>query len=241
MSVIVMAVLLATPVAILQDLKHELAITNLRNGQDALRQEHWKEAEQFFSAAIENDPLLEMAHYGLGQAFMGEKQYDEAVRAYKGCRDTYLKNATATLGDSVEAERRREDQIQSLRDYKTALQTGRTATMNVMTTLNMIDNQIAQLETTRKRGPNAAPSVAPFISMALGSAYFRKGDYTLAEAEWRNALAVDPKIGEVHHNLAVVCLMNDRVAEAAEHVKLAEKAGVRVNPQLKADIEARKH
>jgi tetratricopeptide (TPR) repeat protein len=231
-----MAMLLATAVLGAQDSKHDLAIANLRKGQDALRQEHWKEAEEFFTDAIEYDHLLEMAHYGLGQAFMGEKQYDDAVRAYKGCRDTYVKNATATLSDSVEAERRREDQIQSLRDYKTALQTGRTATMNVMTTLNMIDNQIAQLETMRKRGPNAAPSVAPFISTALGSAYFRKGDYTLAEAEWRNALAVDSKLGEVHNNLAVVCLMTGRVAEAADHVKQAEKAGIRVNPRLKQDI-----
>lgn len=241
MSVIVMVVLLATPVASLQDSKHEMAITNLRNGQDALRQEHWKEAEQFFSAAIEYDPLLEMAHYGLGQAFMGERQYADAVRAYAGCRDAYLKNATTALIDNVEGERRLEDQVRALRDYKTSLQTGRTSTLNSSVTLNMIDTQIAQLETIRKRGPSDAPKVAPFISTALGSAYFRKGDYTLAEAEWRNALTVDPKIGEVHNNLAVLCLMNDRVTEAAEHVKLAEKAGVRVNPQLKADIEARKH
>ncbi len=68
-----------------------------------------------------------------------------------------------------------------------------------------------------------------------------RATYTLAEAEWRNALAVDPKIGEVHNNLAVVCLMTDSVDEAAEHVKHAEKAGVRVNPQLKTDIEARRH
>ena len=47
--------------------------------------------------------------------------------------------------------------------------------------------------------------------------------------------------GEVHNNLAVVCLMRDRIDEAAEHVKQAEKAGVRVNPQLKSDIEARRH
>ncbi len=107
--------------------------------------------------------------------------------------------------------------------------------------LTIIDGQIAQLEMMRKRSTTGAPQTAPFISTALGSAYFRAGNLTLAEAEWHNALAVDPKIGEVHNNLAVLCMMTERVPEAAEHVKAAEKAGLRVNPQLKQEIADRLH
>ena len=233
--------LLATTTLVASDSKHDMAIVSLRHGQEALRLEHWQEAEEAFKAAIEYDPLLEMAHYGLGQAYMAEHRYDEAVHAYKDCREVYLKNAAATLADDVEGDRRRDAQVQELRDYRTSLTTGRTATPNVTATLNTLDGQIAQLEMMRKRSTTGAPQTAPFISTALGSAYFRAGNLTLAEAEWRNALAVDPKIGEVHNNLAVLCMMTERVPEAAEHVKAAEKAGLRVNPQLKQDIADRLH
>jgi tetratricopeptide (TPR) repeat protein len=143
------------------------------------------------------------------------------------------------MDDAVGAEHRVEDRIRALQDYRRSLEGGRSQTFNTTATMNRIDGEIAQLETTRKRHNVGPPQVAPFISTELGSAYFRQGNLPLAEAEWKNALAVDPKIGEVHNNLAVVCLMTGRASEASEHVKQAEKAGVRVNPQLKKDIESR--
>jgi tetratricopeptide (TPR) repeat protein len=238
------ALILMTLVAIAgaapSDSRHEMAIARLRRGQEALRLEHWQEAEEQFTVAIGYDPSLEMAHYGLGQAYMAERRYDDAVRAYKRCRDAYLKNATSALTDDAELEHRVEEQVQALRDYRNNL-TSRTNVSAGSPILVQVDGQIAQLEVMRKRSTTDAPRTAPFISTALGSAYFRAGNLTLAEAEWQNALAVDPKIGEVHNNLAVLCLMTDRAPEAADHVKAAEKAGLRVNPQLKQDINDKLH
>jgi tetratricopeptide (TPR) repeat protein len=239
-AVLIVMMLLTAAVPATSDSKYEMAISSLRQGQEALRLEHWQDAEAQFTRAIGYDPTLEMAHYGLGQAYMAERRYDDAGRAYKGCRDAYLKNATRALTDDAELEHRVEDQVQALRDYRNDL----TSRQNVPAgspTLSIIDGQIAQLEVMRKRSTTGAPQAAPFISTALGSAYFRAGNLTLAEAEWHNALAVDPKIGEVHNNLAVLCMMTDRVPEAAEHVKAAEKAGLRVNPQLKQDIADKLH
>jgi Tfp pilus assembly protein PilF len=71
----------------------------------------------------------------------------------------------------------------------------------------------------------------------LGSAYFRNGAMADAEREYRAAIAVDPKVGEAHSNRAVVCMMTGRIAEANQQVAAAEKAGFRVNPQLKADLK----
>jgi tetratricopeptide (TPR) repeat protein len=48
---------------------------------------------------------------------------------------------------------------------------------------------------------------------------------------------VNSKLGEAHNNLAVVYLQTGRVAEAEAAIKTAEKAGFRVNPQLKDDIK----
>ncbi len=223
-----------------QESKQDLAMSHLRAGQEQLHAEHWAEAEVEFKEAIRFDPLLDLAHYGLGQAYMGAQRFDDAVRAYTECRQVYLKNQTDRLADNVEAEHRLEDSIRSLRDYRRSLETGQNRTSNTTATMNRLDSQIGQLEAQRRRDPNAKPQVAPFISTALGSAYFRTGALADAEREWLTALAVDPKIGEVHNNLAVVCLMSGRITEAAEHVKRAEKAGVRVNPQLKKDIESQR-
>jgi len=58
-----------------------------------------------------------------------------------------------------------------------------------------------------------------------------------AEREYRAAIAVDPKLGEAHNNLAVVCMLTGRFADAEQEIKAAEKSGFRVNPQLKEDLQ----
>jgi Tfp pilus assembly protein PilF len=81
--------------------------------------------------------------------------------------------------------------------------------------------------------------VPAWISLALGSAYFRAGKLADAEQEYKAAIAADPGTGEAHSNLAVVYLETGRYDEAEKAVKAAEKAGFRVNPQLKQDIKDR--
>jgi tetratricopeptide (TPR) repeat protein len=75
---------------------------------------------------------------------------------------------------------------------------------------------------------------------ADGSAWFRAGSLEEAERWYEEALEANPRLGEAHSNLAVVCLRTDRIEEAWNHVKAAEKAGFRVHPQLKKDVESRR-
>jgi Flp pilus assembly protein TadD len=79
--------------------------------------------------------------------------------------------------------------------------------------------------------------VPPFVSLALGSAYFRSARMADAERAYKSAIEVDPKYGEAHSNLAVVYLMIGRYDQAQKEVKTAEKTGFKVNPNLKEDIE----
>ena len=223
-----------------QESKQTLALQHLRSGQDALHVERWEEAEREFKAAIDLDPLLELAHYGLGQAYMGLRRHVEAIHAYRRCRDVFFSNARDRLANNVEAERRLEDQIRSLQDYRRALESGRTRTYNTAATITRLDSEIAQLETARRKDHNSAPETPPYISTALGSALFRTGAFPEAEQEWRNAVAVDPTIGEVHNNLAVVCMLTGRFDEAEREIKLAEKNGFKVRESLKQDLKARK-
>jgi Flp pilus assembly protein TadD len=61
-----------------------------------------------------------------------------------------------------------------------------------------------------------------------------------AEREYKAAVTSDGRLGEAHSNLAVVYLEQGRIADAERSVAAAEKAGFRVNPQLKDDIRARR-
>jgi tetratricopeptide (TPR) repeat protein len=223
-----------------QDSKQMLAVQHMRAGQQALQIERWEEAEREFKTAIEFDPLLELAHYGLGQSYMGQKRYAESVQVFRRCREVFHNNESARMADNVDAQRRLDDQIQSLRDEKHALQTGRVHVQNLQAKLNQLDTQIAGLETQRRRDHNSASQTPAYISTALGSALFRTGAFPDAEQEWRNAVAVDSSIGEVHNNLAVVYMLTGRFDEAEREVKLAEKNGFRVSEGLKQDIKARK-
>ena len=61
-------------------------------------------------------------------------------------------------------------------------------------------------------------------------AYCVSGRRRCRAEEYKAALAVNPKFGEAHSNLAVVYLMSGRYEQAEEEVQAAEKAGVRVDP-----------
>ena len=227
-----------TPIA--QESKQMLAVQHMRAGQQLLQIERWEEAEKEFKTAIELDSLLELAHYGLGQSYMGQKRYAESVQAYRRCREVFHNNESARMANDMDAQRRLDDQIRSLRDLRYSLETGRLRTQNLQATLNRIDTEVAQLEGQRHRDHNTAPQTPPYISTALGSALFRTGAFADAEHEWRNAVAVDPTIGEVHNNLAVVLMLTGRYDDAEREVKLAEKNGFKVREGLKQDLKAKK-
>ena len=111
--------------------------------------------------------------------------------------------------------------------------------MGAMVLLKDLDS-IKTLQSLRNRGSDGTLPVPHWLSFALGSAYFRAGDVAKAEQEYRAALAQKPDLGEGHLNLAVVCMLTGRLDEADREVALAEKAGVKVPPGLKADIAKRR-
>ena len=93
---------------------------------------------------------------------------------------------------------------------------------------------------TRGNGMSLDATVPPWVSLALGSAYFRAGRLSDAEREYKATIAADSRSGEAHNNLAVVYLETGRITEAEASVKAAKKAGFKVHPQLEQDIKDRK-
>jgi Tfp pilus assembly protein PilF len=216
-----------------------------RLGWDALRAENWAEAEREFGKAIEFHPRFALAYYGLGKANMGLKNFPSAVGAFTSCRDLYGQQASTEIMDQLARNQRREEQLfelrQLVRDYSAAGQSLQRQAQRDRT-VQQLQEMITELERQRARGSTMGTDmeVPAFVSLALGSAHFRAGSMSDAEREYLAAIRTKPDFSEAHNNLAVVYLETGRTDLAEREVTLAEKAGYKVHPQLKADIKARK-
>lgn len=248
-SALLLGALLLAPVATYgQALDHfktgednRAATQHYQNGWDLLRVEKWDEAAREFQSAIDLKPNYKLAYYGLGRAGVGLKQFREAIRAYETCRDLYERQASENIVNAQEAERLLQDDLTAYDLAISRLQTGPQTPQ--------VSNQIAQLNMQKDRLKNRTGNannmsltspVPPFVSLALGSAYLRAERFAEAEQQYKKAVDGDSKYGEAYSNLAVVYLLTNRYEDAAKAVKSAEKAGYKVNPELKDEIRKKK-
>jgi len=209
-------------------------------GQVALHNEKYDEAEREFQTSITLDPSFELARYGLGQTYMATKRFKDAISAFIACRDVIHANNAIDATDETARQRRIDDNIVALEDQKRVYQQpGRNGgSPGAGNYLKQLDIQLGTLKEERHRPASPETATPGWLSLALGSAYFRIDDVANAEQEYRNAVTVTPKLGEAHNNLAVVLLTTGRAKEAAAELDAAEKAGYKVNPQLKEDVRA---
>jgi tetratricopeptide (TPR) repeat protein len=223
------------------DAERERARMQYRVGWENMRAEAWEKAARSFQEAIDIDQSYELAYYMLGRASMPLKRYAQAIAAYSKCRDLYRAQASRQFANAQEAQRARSHMLTELDDMIRQVQ----ATPQSART----QDQMRQLMERRQRVQDALSggsmlslesTVPPWVSLALGSAFFRAERFADAEREYLAAIAVDTRAGEAHNNLAVVYLQTGRFAEADKAVKAAEKAGFKVNPMLKEDIAGKK-
>jgi tetratricopeptide (TPR) repeat protein len=205
-----------------------------------LRAESWEKAAESFKRAIDIDPTFEMAYYALGRATMPQKKYADAVAALTKCRDLYHEEAGRVFSNQQEAQRYRRERLteidEVIRQYQGAPQTIQNAEA-----LRQLGERRRLMQENLLHGTDVSieTSVPSFVSLALGSAFFRLGRMPDAEREYKATIDADPKTGEAHSNLAVVYLQTGRYDEADKAVKAAEKTGFKVNPMLKDDIKAK--
>lgn len=215
------------------------ARNHYERGEEALHSEKYDEAEREFQASIKLDPTFELPRYGLGQTYMAMKRYQDAVVAFQKCRDVVHANNVADASDEVARNRRIDDMIVNLEDQKRLYQQpGRNSnTPLARNYLYDLDAHLSELRDARQKHPMGEEPTPAWLSLALGSAYFRTDALPDAEREYKNAVTVNPKLGEAHNNLAVVYLMTNRPSDASAELSAAEKAGFKVNAQLKEDVK----
>jgi tetratricopeptide (TPR) repeat protein len=213
------------------------AMRHYRSGQEQMAGERFDRAAEEFSKAIQYDRLFTLAHYFLGQAYGNLQRYPSAIKAYKDCIEACRAIYSLRQTNRFEAEKRRDDEIRVLRETVAVAQAQATRSPGSGLGLRatQLEQQMQNLERDRASidGPFQPPAE---VLLALGSALFHNDQVEQAEFEWVAATQVNPKMGEAHNNLAVLYMRTGRVKAAAEELKLAERNGVRVNPQFKKEL-----
>lgn len=216
------------------DADRRRAFQHYRAGQELLLTERFDLAAEEFRGAIRFEPLFTDAHYGLGQSLMGAQRYVRAIQAFGQCIEAAKRMHGLRERDRVANERAIDDEIRELRETRRRL----AANGQVLKAMQ-IEQRIDEVERSRSSLGTGFETPASVL-LALGSAHFRTGDRSTAEHYWSEAVRVNRDLGEGWNNLAVVYLASGRAQDAHDAVRNAERAGFRVNPQLKLDIRALK-
>lgn len=219
----------------------ERARPDYDTGLAHMRQEGFDAAVRSFSSAVTIDPSFDMAYYMLGRAHMSLKNYAAAVRALNECRDLHVADSSRVFENRQEGARLRRERVQEIQRFIGELEQVTPMTVRIQEQIRQFQERIRQIDDLdRNAGLNPDQAVPAFVSLSLGSAYFRLGNLPDAERAYLTTIAADPKVGEAHNNLAVVYMQTGRYDAALKAVDAAEKAGVRVHPDLKKEIERRK-
>jgi tetratricopeptide (TPR) repeat protein len=207
------------------------ALQLYRVGQEFFTGEKFERAAEEFSKATAKDPLFTLAYYQAGQSYMNLKRYASAIQAFQRCIESTRALYGLAETNRFAVEKQRDDEVREMRETVRALQQSGHPLLAMRAEQHLLDLDKQRSSMSGGYHPPAE------VLLSLGSAYFRNGDRDAAETEWKAAIEVNPKLGEAHNNLAVVYLQTGRVPEAEAAIKVAEKSGFRVNPQLKDDIK----
>jgi tetratricopeptide (TPR) repeat protein len=177
----------------------------------------------------------------LGRADMAQKKYTEAIAAFAKCRDLYRAQAGRQFSNAQDAQRYRRDRVTEIDEMIRQAGSG-PQTAQTQEQLRQLQEQKQRLQDVISRGNNLSidATVPAWVSLSLGSAYFRAQKMADAEREFKAALEVDSKAGEAYNNLAVVYLLTGRYDEAQKSIAQAKKVGFRVNPDLEQSIKDKK-
>ena len=119
---------------------------------------------------------------------MATKRYPLAVQAYISCRDAHNASIARDVQNDLLAERRLEDQIQALEEERVLLNTGRDKTDDLWRRARPRSTALRICARAGITDAKTVPEIPSWISLALGSAYFRTGAMADAEREYRAAL-----------------------------------------------------
>lgn len=217
--------------------ERERARTYNRHGWELMTAESWERAATAFQQAVAIDNTFEDAYYGLGRAQIALRQYVAAIATLTTCRKLYVAQAGRHFTGQQEAQRFRQDRITEIDEQIRQVQ-AMPPTAQQQNLLRQLTNHRRDIQNAIARGSNMniEATVPPWVSLSLGSAYFRSGKLADAEREYQAAVDADGKFGEAHSNLAVVYFETERFDLALKTLEAARRTGFKVNPELERAI-----
>jgi tetratricopeptide (TPR) repeat protein len=210
------------------------AIQFYQTGREFFAAEKFARAAEEFAKAANRDPLFALAYYSLGQSYMQLNRYVSAIKAFQDCIEASRGLYSVAQTNRFAVERARDDEIREMRETIQLLQKSGHPLLAIRA-----DQHLHDLENQRTSIDGAFHPPAETL-LSLGSAFYRNGNRDEAESAWNAAIEVNPSLGEVHNNLAVLYMVTGRFDQAEEELTLAEKNGVKVNPQFKDDLKTAK-
>lgn len=240
MRIVLLALVAAAAAAAQTPADRQRARIQNQLGWEHMRAEEWNEAARAFTNAIDIDRDYGYAYYGLGRAELARRRYGAAIDSLEKARGVYEAQIGRQFTNQQEAQRFRRDQIleldEQIRQLQRLPQTIQTADL-----IRQLQDVRRDLQDSIQRGIGQAIQVRipAFVTLSLGSAYFRAGRMADAEREYKTTVAADPRSGEALSNLAVVYLETERYDEALKAITAAKKTGFKVNPRLEDDIRKR--
>jgi len=209
-------------------------------GWDLMRSEKFEDAVKAFQLSVETDPAFEMPWYGLGRAHLALKQFVSAASALSRCKELYVAQVGRQFTNQQDAQRIRQDRLTELDEMYRQLDS-LPQTAQVLDQKRQVTEQKRQIQEFITRGNNITieNAVPAWVSLSLGSAYFRQGKLQEAEKEFKAAVDADRRSGEALSNLAVVYLETERFDLALNSIEAAKKTGFKVNPELEKAIRSK--
>jgi len=216
--------------------KFMLARSHYTKAMQLLADNKLAEGEAELLEAIKTFPQLAEGFVELGNLSMRRKEYREGLERYLKARDALAELQGIRRQQEAERQRQLQESIDLLNERIRDL--GR----STQTSEGKIQQAMAHLEKLQQEKTNTQPTIespfTPEVHFLVGTAQMKLEQFEEAAKEFQNALTLRPNFGEAHNNLAVVLYYRRNYPACWEHLRAAERAGIRVDPLFKEELTA---
>lgn len=223
-----------------------LARSRVGEGQKLVQKGDLVAAEQRFRQAIEIFPELPSAYLGLGRTLCLARRFAEAIPVLEEAQERYVRWQQIAASAELEARQEAADRARQFADLM-RLQQGKTPATGVggrptgglspMTNLARARMATEEFLARRRWQAETMAGIPAEVFYLLGLARLRTGDRPGGINDLYLCVALDPKNGPAHYNLAVALLAEGDPWGAREHLERAKALKVTPHPQFVQDLE----
>ena len=193
-----------------------------------------------YQAATKISPDDSKSHYNLGNAYQRREWFNDAINEYTAAirLDPNVAEAYLGMGVCYDKLNQPENEIDA---YLKALAVNPNMYEAMMNLGNVYFNKgdfdaaIEQYSRAARVNPGNAE-----IHYQLGVAYFQKGDYANAIKSHLKTVELAPKMADAHYALGLAYYKTADYDLALKHIKIAERLGKAIDPDILKAIESKK-